>query len=833
MGSGSQRRFVDWEERFVSHDRGSRVVHYYLRDRQGQQCLAVIGTERSLRHMVYVVCDDFLPVAGLDKSTTSAFKWRARREVVDWLSAFLIRTRSPEAAAISAGSPHNAVHSSTDADSSLSLDGGDGLESGQEECRSRLYENDPRKQCSVSKADIVWVGSAWSCRKRLRHFHSFQRNGITISVQNFVYVMTEEKDRHIAYVEDLFEDKKLRKKLRVRWFHKTSELTCRIPAPVPHTREVFYTTFQQDLSVECVDGVATVLAPEHYDTCVARLPADTTGQVLMCFRQFDSEGIKPFKIQGVKGYWRQPILSLARIAATRENSPQSDQGSEDLEMDEEDSTDLSRRVIRGPRTARCSRRRTGLDNKVISRDSGEGGCDSACTSGEACGNEPGDVKCLSRNVERSLATSHDQGLWRYDVGDHVEVLSEDSGLRGCWFKATVLRRSFRRLKVRYDDVICEDGNGNLEEWVSSCKISGPCKLGVRISGRPCIRPCPAEPTSLVRLNEGEVVDAWWNDGWWEGILCGKGPSGLIHVFIPGELETAILKASEVRASKEWLNGTWAAIPNYPDLVMLFGLSVPQGVKETDHSMRHLGEGSLFVGAGQTTIEERPLSPAKLLRNGKVEGADQSLHVRDWNRCTKGCAVSVKEESTLTTGTECQHEAQNSSSPSATPGTSRSDAPSTPIRLVFRQLPQDSQDDGISSDVKAAPGKLSRVMGSSGSSKAPGIGLKWKADRKRHRQGDSVTSRVDRNAAHSLSDVKECGMDILKEDVNSDGLIGESAPLEDVENLPRWKTGDGEEIVRHKKHRKGNDSSLKALHGTPMGSSLFMGSLPIANLVMSR
>lgn len=93
---------MDWEERFVSHDRGSRVVHYYLRDRHGHQCLAVIGTERSLRHMVYVVCDDFLPLAGLDPSTTSAFKWRARREVVDWLSSFLIKTRPPEAA-LSAG----------------------------------------------------------------------------------------------------------------------------------------------------------------------------------------------------------------------------------------------------------------------------------------------------------------------------------------------------------------------------------------------------------------------------------------------------------------------------------------------------------------------------------------------------------------------------------------------------------------------------------------------------------------------------------------------------------------------------------------------------------
>lgn len=276
-------------------------------------------------------------------------------------------------------------------------------------------------------------------------------------MQNFVYVMTEEKDRHIAYVEDLFEDRKLRKKLRVRWFHRTSELACRIPPPAPHGREVFYTTFQQDLSVECVDGVATVLAPEHHDACLATLPPDSTAQAFLCYRQFDNEGIKPFSIQEVKGYWRQPILSLAGISGSRDYSPHSDHGSEDIEMDEEES-DLAR-LIRRSRTARCSRRRTGLGNKMTSRSSGDVAGDGSCMSGEAGGSGSGDPpKC----GEKGRSTTPDLELSRYDIGDHIEVLSEDSGLRGCWFKAVVVRRAFRKLKIRYDDVICEDGKGNLE-----------------------------------------------------------------------------------------------------------------------------------------------------------------------------------------------------------------------------------------------------------------------------------------------------------------------------------------------------------------------------------
>ena len=85
------KRFVEWEEQFVSLDRGSRIVHYYLKDQSGNSVLAVEGTERSLRHMVYVVSQEFLDLPGLAKPSNSSFKWRSRREVVDWLTSMLSR----------------------------------------------------------------------------------------------------------------------------------------------------------------------------------------------------------------------------------------------------------------------------------------------------------------------------------------------------------------------------------------------------------------------------------------------------------------------------------------------------------------------------------------------------------------------------------------------------------------------------------------------------------------------------------------------------------------------------------------------------------------------
>lgn len=87
--SGNGHWFVEWKEEFVSQERGSRVVHYFLKDSAGECVLAVVGTERSVRHMSYVVADEFVRDFGLEASVHSGFKWRSRREVVDWLTSML------------------------------------------------------------------------------------------------------------------------------------------------------------------------------------------------------------------------------------------------------------------------------------------------------------------------------------------------------------------------------------------------------------------------------------------------------------------------------------------------------------------------------------------------------------------------------------------------------------------------------------------------------------------------------------------------------------------------------------------------------------------------
>lgn len=87
--SADDHCFVEWKEQFVSKERGNRIVHYFLKDSSGDSVLAVIGTERSVRHMFYVVSEEFLNAYGAENSVHAGFRWRSRREVVNWLTSML------------------------------------------------------------------------------------------------------------------------------------------------------------------------------------------------------------------------------------------------------------------------------------------------------------------------------------------------------------------------------------------------------------------------------------------------------------------------------------------------------------------------------------------------------------------------------------------------------------------------------------------------------------------------------------------------------------------------------------------------------------------------
>uniref|UniRef100_A0A3Q7IS61 BAH domain-containing protein n=1 Tax=Solanum lycopersicum TaxID=4081 RepID=A0A3Q7IS61_SOLLC len=131
----------------------------------------------------------------------------------------------------------------------------------------------------------------------------------------------------------------------------------------------------------------------------------------------------------------------------------------------------------------------------------------------------------------------------------------------------VLDVSQKRMKVQYDDIEDCDAPEKLEEWVPSYRVAGSDKLGMRCTGRLTVRPRPLEDSSDYSFEVGAAVDAWWSDGWWEGVVaeidvCG---SGHHQVYFPGENMLLEIQRKNLRTSRDWIDGKWVEVEGKKDI----------------------------------------------------------------------------------------------------------------------------------------------------------------------------------------------------------------------------------------------------------------------------
>ncbi|KAH7298471.1 hypothetical protein KP509_25G045100 [Ceratopteris richardii] len=409
------------------------------------------------------------------------------------------------------------------------------------------------------------------------------------------------KHRLVAYIVDLYEDRTSHKKMRVQWLHKAGEIEGKIPPPKPRRNEVFMTRYTQVFKLECCDGVVDVLTPEHFEVCIPTLA--TLEHTYFCGRRFESgyEGVKPFDISSVQGYWNQKIFlsrlippNLSDLARANANLYEDDQvGVTNLHEGEHKG---SLQVIRsGPKAARSSRRRPGRGDFLT--DEGDW-----VPQEEVCPllhNSGDDVtSCLGKNSNSLLPTSiSGRSLTcHFDlaaVGNKIEILSADSGLRGCWFRCTVVAKKGDRVKVRYDDVEDVDSGKQLEEWMSLYMSAPVDECQVRFPGRPMMRPSPTENEMLSAAHRvGCAVDAFHIEGWWEGILVDRDASGQVQVIFPDEGILVWMDESKVRVSKEWMDGQWSTVQLHENIVRKviglhsdrFGAEIRQALPKNNQSL---------------------------------------------------------------------------------------------------------------------------------------------------------------------------------------------------------------------------------------------------------
>lgn len=550
--------FVAWEEQVICQERGNRVIHFYLKDALGNSVLAVVGTERSVRHMMYVVPDHFLQAYG-STQPINACKWRARREVVDWLTRLVSQNR--------------ALHAGVQLDDSALA--GESLKI----LTPRINVNNkilPDKMISrklkFQSSDIEWSGISWFCAKQLKHYSGFRRNGTTINVHSFVYIMAEEENHYLGYVEDMYEDKKRQKKVKVRWFHHGQEVKHVIPQLNLQEGEVFITPHVQVISAECVNGPATVLTPKHYENYLAAVPHTSLAEVHTCFRQFKNNKLKPFTLTKLRGYSNQSVLSCldSSILSKRKakfEKPHTDDDENFTQDDPLRSSNKRNKIFRDQVLEK------GFSDLQISVPTNEmTRCEPKYPSLK--------LKLSRKTMGIKVIGPKLQGpQLSFKVGEKIEVLCQDSGIRGCWFRCKILSTSLRLLKVQYDDLLDVDEPKKLEEWVPASRVAAPDKLGMRCSGRLTVRPHPPEYTTGHSFEIGAPVDAWWCDGWWEGVITAVNVNGdgTLQVFSPGEERFLMVEKKNIRISRDWINNRWVDIQGKPNICSYLSSNVRSSI----------------------------------------------------------------------------------------------------------------------------------------------------------------------------------------------------------------------------------------------------------------
>uniref|UniRef100_A0A0A9CLY6 BAH domain-containing protein n=1 Tax=Arundo donax TaxID=35708 RepID=A0A0A9CLY6_ARUDO len=337
--------------------------------------------------------------------------------------------------------------------------------------------------------------------------------------------MSEGMKRLIAYVEDLYEDTNLYNMVKVRWFDKVDEVGVPLPTDVDD-REIFFSLGRQDLNVECIDGLAAVLSAQHFEKFKSGAKY-SYWQPYLCRQQIDNDEVKPFDITQLQGYWSQEVLR------TMFNAPSS------LKV-------RFKFTKAGPNSDGGQKRKRGAFNDDAN---------------------PQKFLCSGASVSDFLKDALDHK--HLYPGCHAEVLSQDSGIRGCWFRCLILKRYRDKIKVRYLDLQDADETGNLEEWVMLTRVAKPDHLGIRFLGRPMVRPQHVlNSKAPFVFDVGAIVDAWWHGGWWEGIVLRQGNNGHLQVYFPGEKRVAEFGEDDLRQSFEWVGNKWNPLKERKDIASI-------------------------------------------------------------------------------------------------------------------------------------------------------------------------------------------------------------------------------------------------------------------------
>ncbi|XP_057538150.1 protein AGENET DOMAIN (AGD)-CONTAINING P1-like isoform X2 [Amaranthus tricolor] len=129
----------------------------------------------------------------------------------------------------------------------------------------------------------------------------------------------------------------------------------------------------------------------------------------------------------------------------------------------------------------------------------------------------------------------------FDKATIVEVRIDEPGYEGSWYSARIVRLTQKsRYLVEYLTLKTEDGRKSLKEEAEFQNIR-PCPPNIRVDG--CF--------SLL-----EKVDAWYNDGWWFGVISKVFADKKYLVYFETTKEELEFHHVNLRTHQEWIQGKW-------------------------------------------------------------------------------------------------------------------------------------------------------------------------------------------------------------------------------------------------------------------------------------
>ncbi|XP_061991990.1 protein AGENET DOMAIN (AGD)-CONTAINING P1 isoform X1 [Rosa rugosa] len=155
----------------------------------------------------------------------------------------------------------------------------------------------------------------------------------------------------------------------------------------------------------------------------------------------------------------------------------------------------------------------------------------------------GVVKC--RKIRFKLKAKKETVRRNFENGTLVEVSSDEEGYKDAWYTATIVDYIGKdKFLVEYVSLVTDDRTQLLREEASSSHI----------------RPCPPPLPPLVQFKVLQKVDAWYNEGWWEGSISKVLTGSKYVVYFSSTKEELEFKHSNLRLHQDWCNGHWVMDP---------------------------------------------------------------------------------------------------------------------------------------------------------------------------------------------------------------------------------------------------------------------------------